>query len=289
MKKIFVFIFSAFLVLSCGEDIQFNTPAIQAEKDGSSWRAEAFEADIDFGAIVVRGRRGSESIWLLPDNDNRDTYVLGENNISEARYVNAQGVVFSTKYAPDPSVQIYPADGQIVIESFDTVDGSNAVTGTFWFNAFTEDGLQKVNFSQGVFYRVVLSGGLNAGTIVSCDEAVTATTAALAVYEAVDNMSSSFPPACNAYKAALMQQITSCGDDTNTLQNIIDGLDCVLPCDVATANTDAALVVYDNTDASSTAYPDVCNEYKLTLEQQIESCGDTTGDLQVLIDGLDCN
>jgi Cys-tRNA synthase (O-phospho-L-seryl-tRNA:Cys-tRNA synthase) len=85
-----------------------------------------------------------------------------------------------------------------------------------------------------------------------------------------------------------MQQITSCGDDTNTLQDIIDGLDCTLPCDVATANTAAALAVYEVTDAASSDFAMVCNEYQRTLEQQIESCGDDTNTLQAIIDGLDC-
>ena len=164
---------------------------------------------------------------MLPDNDNRRAYVLGENTISEARFIDENGLVYSTKHTPDPSLQLYPGEGQIIIESFERVNDRNvSVTGTFWFNAFTADGLQKINFNQGHFYRVSLDGALDSDPILSCDQAVAATAAALDTYNTTDAMSAEFPAVCNAYKSALMVQITSCGDDTNVIQNIIDGLDC---------------------------------------------------------------
>ena len=256
MKNIFMFIVSALLMVSCGENIEFNNPAFQSKKDGNLWRAQSYGADIDNGAILVRGRFNSETVWLLPDNDNRATYVLGANNISEARYIDENGLVYSTKYTPDPSVQVYPAEGQIIIESFERVDGANrAITGTFWFNAFTADGLQRINFNQGHFYRVPLTGGLDINVIVSCDQAVTASGSALEVYQATDTMSAEFYTVCNTYKAALMQQITSCGDETNALQDIINGLDCgteIVPggCQTCTGGVAPATEYCDNGDGT---------------------------------------
>jgi hypothetical protein len=226
MKKFLIYVVGAVALFSCEERIEFNNPEMQANKDGVLWRATNYQVDIDNGDLLVRGGFNGEAVWLLPDNDNRGTYVLGDNAISEARFVDENGLEYSTRYAPDPSVQVYPSDGQIIVESFDTVDGRNTVTGTFWFNAFTADGLQKINFNQGVFYRVPFTGGLVVDPIISCDEAVEASATALEAYNATDVMSPEFPALCNAYKTALRNQITSCGDDTNVIQNIIDGLDC---------------------------------------------------------------
>lgn len=286
MKKIFLFIVSALLMVSCGEDLEFNTPALQGKKDGTLWRADFYSAEINSsGQLIINGGSGSESVSLKMGSANVGTYVLGEGSSSEAIFTSIQDVAHSTNNEPDEIIQIYPADGEIEITGYS--DSGNKVSGTFWFNAFSESGLNKVNYSQGIFYEIPVSGG--GGTnVVSCDDAVAASQAALAVYEAADNTSSDYPPACNAYKAALMQQITSCGDDTNTLQGIIDGLDCTLPCDVATANTATALAVYEVTDTSSADFPAVCNAYKTTLEQQIESCGDDMSVIQNIIDGLDC-
>ncbi|MDB9961667.1 DUF6252 family protein [Oceanihabitans sp.] len=227
MKKFLVYIIGALTLFGCEERIEFNNPAFQAKKDGVYWKAQSYVADIDNNNLLVRGINSSEQVYLLPDNDNRRAYVLGENNISEARFIDENGLVYSTKYTPDPSLQLYPAEGQIIIESFERVNDRNvSVTGTFWFNAFTADGLQKINFNQGHFYRVSIDGGLNPPPILSCDQSVAASAAALETYNATDEMSAEFPAVCNAYKTALMNQIASCGDATNVIQNIIDGLDC---------------------------------------------------------------
>ncbi|WP_452229620.1 DUF6252 family protein [Lacinutrix sp. MEBiC02404] len=285
MKKIFLFVISALFMVSCGEELESNTPALQGKKDGTLWKADYYSAEINSsGQLIINGGRGSE-IVTLKIGAAVGTYVLGEGSASEAVFTSIQDVMHSTNNEPDEIIQIYPADGEIVITDY--ADSGNKVSGTFWFNAFSDSGLNKVNYSQGVFYQIPVSGG-GGSTVVACDDAVAATEAALVIYNATDNTSSNYPPACNAYKAALMQQITSCGDDTNTLQDIIDGLDCTLPCDVATANTDAAFAIYDVTDSSSADFASVCNAYKTTLEQQITSCGDDTNTLQDIIDGLDC-
>jgi len=224
MKKLYVFFLAAITLVGCADEIEFNSPAIQGNKDGSLWRATYFNADIDNGALIIQGGKNLESVILLPNDDQRGTYELGGANSSEARFIDAQGVAYSTKYDPDPSVQLYPANGQIIIESFDTE--ANTVTGTFWFNAFTETGLGEVNFSQGHFYRIFMNGGLDVNPIISCDEAVAATATALETYNMTDNMSAEYPAICEDYKTALMNQITSCGDDNDILQTIIDGLDC---------------------------------------------------------------
>ena len=41
-------------------------------------------------------------------------------------------------------------------------------------------------------------------------------------------------------------------------------------------------------DATAENYVDLCNDYKDALQDEIAVCGDPTGDLQDMIDGLDC-
>nr|WP_321236664.1 hypothetical protein [uncultured Psychroserpens sp.] len=60
-----------------------------------------------------------------------------------------------------------------------------------------------------------------------------------------------------------------------------------LSCSEATQNTAMALANLTNGDEND--YEALCNAYKVTLEQQISACGDSTGTIQTIIDGLgDC-
>lgn len=259
MKKIFLFVVSALFMVSCGEELEFNTPALQGEKDGALWRSDYYSAEINgSGQLIISGGRGSETV-LLKMGAAVGTYILGEGSASEAVFTSIQDVIHSTNNEPDETVQIYPADGEIVITGYS--DSGNKVSGTFWFNAFSASGLNKVNYSQGVFYEIPVSGGVSA-TVVSCDDAVTATGAALAIYNATDATSSDYTAVCNAYQAALMQQITSCGDDTNTLQGIIDGLDC-----------------------GGGTTPGVCQTCSITSFPDTEYCDNGDGTMNVSING----
>jgi hypothetical protein len=58
-------------------------------------------------------------------------------------------------------------------------------------------------------------------------------------------------------------------------------------CEDATAATLAAMQAFQN--ATNENYTDLCNAYKEALQDQIDSCGDTDGTLQAIIDDLgDC-
>jgi hypothetical protein len=70
----------------------------------------------------------------------------------------------------------------------------------------------------------------------------------------------------------------SCGDDDSE-----NGLSCA----EATQNTFTALSNFTN--AGSTDYETLCNAYKLNLQQQKDACGDPSGQIQTILDGLgDC-
>ncbi len=227
MKKLWMAVISVFLLSGCQEDLQDNTPALEGIKDGVTlWRAISPVADIDAGALIVQGNNNSEVLTLVATNDNVGTYFLGGNFQAEARFVDAQGVTYSTLNPPDPSVSIYSADGEIVIEDFE--NSTNTVTGTFKFNAFTADGLRSVNFIEGVFYQIPLTGGIVViGGGTSCQNAQIAVTAAAADFAATDMTMPNYTSLCDAYKNALTVQIFSCGDSSGALQALIDSLgDC---------------------------------------------------------------
>ena len=57
-------------------------------------------------------------------------------------------------------------------------------------------------------------------------------------------------------------------------------------CDEAIQATLTAQLAFSN--ATENQYTSLCNAYKAALENQIDACGDTTGDLQAIIDGLNC-
>lgn len=148
-----------FLGLSGCEDVEFNTPAIQGQKNGNFWKAETYAADIDFGGFVIEGKNGKERVQLITTNDTRGTFTLGLDSGNVAIYVDAKGMVYSTKNAPDTSVSLYPPSGEIIVEDIDN-DDPMGVIGTFWFNAYNDAGTEVVNFNRGVFYKVPLVGGL---------------------------------------------------------------------------------------------------------------------------------
>jgi len=226
MKKIFVLTFALLTVFSCGDDIEFNSPAMQGKKDGNFWKALSFSADIDYGGFLIEGQDNNGTVQLITNNDVRGTFELGEGARSEAVYVDDQGVVYSTAYDPDPSISLYPADGQITVDNVEDGD-PKVITGTFWFNAYSEDGLKTVNFSEGIYYKVDLVGGLVSNGS-GCLAASQAANVAGQNFAATDPSMPEYTDLCNAYKNALMGRITACGDDSGSLQAIVDSLgDCI--------------------------------------------------------------
>ena len=220
--------------MGCSDHVEFNIPAIQGYKDGEIWKAVYQAADIDFGGLVIEGGNNAETLLFVTVDDGRGTYTFGPNSPNEPRFKDANGVVYSTKNAPDPSVSVYPPDGRIVIQSFDNNATPKTLTGTFWFNAYTADGLHRINFNEGHVYRVPLVGGLDATTVentqseeLTCQDALIAVGAAALNFYSVNTSSSDYTPFCNHYKNALQLQKDKCGDPNGNLQGAINNLgDC---------------------------------------------------------------
>lgn len=125
----------------------------------------------------------------------------------------------------------------------------------------------------------------------SCVEAIQNTgDAANAVIASNDD---NYVELCNAYVAALENQIAACGDPNGIIQTLVDSLgDCNLDDpDTCESVTIAADVAQNNlNNAPDGQYTNFCNVYVMALENKIELCGDADGSIQAIIDSLgDCS
>jgi hypothetical protein len=224
MKKLFVLALAVFALVSCGDDLELNSPAMQGKKDGSNWKAVSYGGYInENGKSIITGNNNYETINLQVSSFAVGTYLLGENNSNIAVLIDSNLQEYSTNNLPDQDIELYPPDGIVEITEFNPTN--NSITGKFWFNAYSESGTQTVNFSQGIFYNITVPYSSGPG-LMSCDEAVAATLAAQTVFNATSTTDPGYPAACNSYKNALMDQQVACGDETGTLQAIIDSLVC---------------------------------------------------------------
>lgn len=224
MKRLIVLVLTVLITWSCSDEIKFNTPAVQGRKDGVLWRATSYDVSFNSGGrIVITGSNNIETISFTVPNIEVDSYWLGRGSSSKAEFVDSDGIRFSTNSVPDPSLSLYPADGELIINQIT----ETTLSGKFRFNAYSNDGLETVNFSQGVLFDVPYSGIAN--DIVSCDQAIADREATEEIFNNTDITSPNYPEVCQNYKDALTQQITSCGGGgaNSPIQIIIDSLgDC---------------------------------------------------------------
>lgn len=152
MKKHFLFSALLFVFLSCQDEVKFNYPSFQGQKDNVFWRAVDSKAILGTnGSLSIEAFTRNEKVTLKTTSTLPQTYILGTSTSKMATYVltDATGTItFSTGTGI--------GDGQIVIEEYDAVN--KTVTGTFKFNA--ENILNNplagpiLNFQYGKFYKV---------------------------------------------------------------------------------------------------------------------------------------
>jgi len=158
MKKLILLSLVFLTVYSCGDEVQFNTPAFQGDRANKLWRAKVFSASIDDnGFLTIMGTNNVETVTLRVPSANEATFIVGNVNAIEAEYVDGFGTTFSTNNRPDSEVTIYPELGEIVIEEIDMANGT--FTGTFRFLAFDSSGLNSVGYTNGIFFKVPLISG----------------------------------------------------------------------------------------------------------------------------------
>ena len=306
MKKIIVLILVSFAFFGCGEELEFNTPSFQANKDGNLWEASSYFATVDAnGVITVTGTDGLETVTLVAfpqdsfvctSNDNSvfaseqgncfDVYT--NTNYSFATLTDINNTLWSTNNVPDQSVQIYTGDGEINIREANLETG--LISGKFHFTAFNTSGLSSININEGFFYNVPFTTG-DTVTYFTCVDAQEATAAALVAFNNVSTLdAAAYELACNNYTSALQVQMDLCGDPNGDIQEILDQLNannCQITCDQALDNSQVGLNAYVAANMSN--YVEMCNNYTQYLTLQIQFCGDTDGSIQATIDSLDCN
>lgn len=293
MKKLILIVLVLFTAYSCGDEVEFNSPAFQGDRANQLWRAKAFSASIDEnGSLSIMGTNNVETVTLRVPSVSEGTYVTGDVNSIEAEYEDGFGTIYSTNNRPHSSVSIYPELGEIVIEEIDLTTGR--FSGTFRFLAFDDSGLNSVGYSRGVFFKVPLVSGIIPADPVTCMDKEMDADLALMAYEAAEDpdengfiSSDVFETACNAYIAALNEQRNFCGDLEGDIQDMIDALgDCQLSCENAIANKAEAESQYNTSTIGN--FNERCAQYQLYLAEQIEFCGDEDGSIQAEIDALDC-
>ncbi len=292
MKKLILLTLVFLTIYSCGDEVEFNSPAFQGDRENELWRAKTFSASIEAnGFLTITGTNNFETVNLRVPSVIEAEFVVGDVDAIEAEYIDGFGTQFSTNNRPDPEVSIYPELGAISIDEIDVVN--RTFTGTYRFLAFDALGLNSVGYANGIFYKVPLVSGEFPANPILCVDTEIVSDAALIAFEAtfapdlVFVSSSDYETACNTYRSALGAQRNYCGDVDGSIQVLIDALgDCQLTCDEATANRVEAESQYIT--ATIGDFEEKCSQYLLYLQEQIQFCGDTDGNIQAEIDTLDC-
>ena len=154
MKKHLLFFVLLFSLFSCQEDVSFNNPAFQANKDNVFWRAVQSRATVNSGgSLVMEAYTATEVVTLKTNSAAVGTYYLGTSPMVTASYVYTDPV---TKETITFSTGFGVGNGQIVITEYDAV--AKTISGTFKFNL--ENTFDNplagptMNFQYGVFYKV---------------------------------------------------------------------------------------------------------------------------------------
>lgn len=145
MRTFMLFIFAVFALTSC-DDIQNNSPALQAELDGELYRAIDARAEIlPNGNLIMQGLTDVENLTITLSGSTEGVYTLGATGVNRAAFQDFLGSIYTTRPF---------GDGQVVIES----TANNTFTGTFKFNAY-RFGLDTLNAQKGFFFKVPIVPG----------------------------------------------------------------------------------------------------------------------------------
>jgi len=152
MKKQFLYVFLLFAFISCQEDVKFNNPSFQGQKDNVFWRAVDSKAILaQDGSLSIEGLTRNEKLTLKTTSTDKGNYFLGTGILNTATYVLTDASGTTTFYAG-----LTTGEGQIVITEYDDVN--KTVSGTFKFNAENMGNNPLagpiLNFQYGVFYKV---------------------------------------------------------------------------------------------------------------------------------------
>lgn len=145
MKKIFLLMLLSVVTLSCSDEIETNTPAIQGSVNDQFFRAQPAEASINAdGSVKLTGTNDTRTITLQMSSTDEGRYVLGSNVSNQATFLT-----FDQKlYLAGAGI----GDGMIEI----TENDKGRLSGTFYFNAISGAG-DTLNFQKGFFFKIPIT------------------------------------------------------------------------------------------------------------------------------------
>ncbi len=150
MKRITLLLFAAVIAFSSCENIEDNSPAIQAEIDSVFFKGLDVRGELnDDGTITLQGINQEKKLTITIAENELDTYRMGGGAASSATYEDGEGNEYST--APF---------GEGLIELTDRCLTCGWLTGNFWFIAKrSENDSLPVSVQKGVFFEVSFLGG----------------------------------------------------------------------------------------------------------------------------------
>jgi hypothetical protein len=216
MKKIFLIALLSLFVISCGDDIETNTPSIQGEVEDIFFRSGSSTATLnEDGSVTLTGSSSDEVVTLTASAYEEGIYSFGGSVTNEATFEDFNGVLYLTGENGDGEIEITRIEG-------------GRLSGEFYFNALENGVGDTINFSKGSFFDVPLTNPgtpSTPGSDLDCEEAQNIRLAAKLAYDNVDpNNTEQLQLVCNAYRNALDQEIDTCGDESGDLQAILDTL-----------------------------------------------------------------
>ncbi|WP_417370277.1 DUF6252 family protein [Gelidibacter japonicus] len=151
MRKVVLLLIAIMTLFGCGDEVQFNTPALQANKNYQLWRATYFDAVLaENGRLTINAGNKIEKLdFMLPSLQER-TYSLSGISESKVVFIDHENRSYSTANPQNPGDNLDSENGQVIITEFD----GSTITGTFRFMVYSADGLHSVGFNEGVFYKI---------------------------------------------------------------------------------------------------------------------------------------
>lgn len=166
MKRFLPILLMALLAFSCSNDIQDNSPALQAvlSVDSTSVLYRSVDSRAVFndnGSLLIQGNSDVQTLNILVNTVNQSQIQFGGDNPNTniASFTDEFGNVFSTA-SPN-------ADGQMNYQ----INADNTVSGTFNFTALRNGMTDAITLSQGFIFEVPILTALgdtpDTGTIDS--------------------------------------------------------------------------------------------------------------------------
>lgn len=143
MKKALMLIMVFTFLFSCDNNLEFNSPAFQGDKNYTYWKSDRLRAGfLENGGIKIIGVNNKEALSFTLSNFEEGIYNLGSSFNNRAVFEDFNLISYSTSNN---------GDGNVTVTNYDEVNLT--ISGTFSFNAYSVEG-EQVNFINGVFFQI---------------------------------------------------------------------------------------------------------------------------------------